>query len=52
MRASPSCPVLALTAALTVIALDLGFATPQHFSRSFSELVGETPTAYRQRTRR
>jgi len=39
-------------APLTVIALDLGFATPQHFSRSFSELVGETPTAYRQRTRR
>jgi AraC-like DNA-binding protein len=36
---------------LTVIALDLGFATPQHFSRSFGEIVGQTPTEYRRRQR-
>lgn len=36
---------------LTVIALDLGFATPQHFSRMFHEVTGETPTDYRRHRR-
>lgn len=37
--------------AITAIALDVGFATPQHFATAFQERFGETPTAWRQRER-
>lgn len=37
---------------VTVIALDLGFATPQHFSRQFREATGVAPTEWRTRFRR
>jgi AraC-like DNA-binding protein len=32
---------------ITAIALDIGFATPQHFSAVFKREVGESPGAYR-----
>ena len=37
---------------VTVIALDLGFATPQHFSRQFRETTGVAPSEWRKRFRR
>jgi len=36
---------------VTVIALDLGFATSQHFSRQFRAATGQTPSAWRARAR-
>ena len=38
--------------AITTIALDLGFATAQHFATSFNQHAGETPTAFRSRRQR
>jgi AraC-like DNA-binding protein len=37
------------TVKLTALALDLGFASPQHFSNAFREVTGESPTAWRRR---
>jgi len=37
--------------ALTTIALDLGFASPQHLSATFKKTHGETPSAWRKRRR-
>lgn len=37
--------------AISSIALDLGFATPQHFSEVFKREVGTTPNAFRARQR-
>lgn len=37
--------------ALTTVALDVGFASPQHFSASFRRYAGETPSAWRARRR-
>ena len=34
---------------LTALALDLGFASPQHFSNAFRAVTGVSPTAWRQR---
>ncbi|HEY5938196.1 MAG TPA: AraC family transcriptional regulator [Kofleriaceae bacterium] len=34
---------------LTALALDLGFASPQHFSNAFRAVTGESPTAWRRR---
>jgi AraC-like DNA-binding protein len=36
---------------LTVIALEVGFASPQHFSALFRRAVGESPSAWRARHR-
>jgi AraC-like DNA-binding protein len=36
---------------ISAIALDVGFASPQHFSRRFRELHGASPTDWRERTR-
>jgi AraC-like DNA-binding protein len=36
---------------VTVVALDLGFASPQHFSRHFRRVTGETPSEWRERRR-
>lgn len=38
------------SSSITEIALSLGFATPEHFSTTFREATGETPSAYRERT--
>lgn len=38
-------------APITAIAIDVGFATAQHFATAFQEQFGETPTAWRQRER-
>jgi AraC-like DNA-binding protein len=37
---------------LTAVALDLGFASPQHFSRQFREVTGESPSDWRSREQR
>jgi AraC-like DNA-binding protein len=37
--------------ALTVIALDLGYASLQSFDRQFRRLMGETPGGFRRRSR-
>jgi AraC-like DNA-binding protein len=37
---------------VTTIALEVGFQTAQHFSTSFKQRTGETPTSYRARARR
>ena len=36
-------------AALKLIALDVGFASPQQFSTVFRRIVGEAPSAWRER---
>jgi AraC-like DNA-binding protein len=36
---------------ITVVAVELGFATSQHFSRTFREATGMTPSAWRARHR-
>jgi AraC-like DNA-binding protein len=38
-------------AAVRDIARSLGFPDPLHFARRFRQLVGEPPTAYRERYR-
>jgi AraC-like DNA-binding protein len=39
------------TAPLTEVAVDLGFSNLQNFSRQFRRVVGEAPSAWRQRVR-
>ncbi len=39
------------TESLTALALDLGFASPQHFSRQFRQITGESPSDWRSRHR-
>lgn len=39
-------------APISTIAIDVGFASPQHFARRFRELRGESPTDWRARTRK
>lgn len=52
-RIKRACRLLEQTdASATAIALDLGFATPQHFSETFKRATGEAPTAYRSARRR
>jgi AraC-like DNA-binding protein len=36
---------------LTALALELGFASPQHFSNAFREVTGESPSDWRKRQR-
>jgi AraC-like DNA-binding protein len=36
---------------LTEVAVDLGFSSLQNFSRQFRRVVGEAPSAWRQRVR-
>jgi AraC-like DNA-binding protein len=40
------------TASLTAIALEVGCASPQHFSALFRRLTGESPSAWRARSKR
>jgi AraC-like DNA-binding protein len=37
---------------LGVVALELGYATPQHYSLHFRKSTGESPSAWRARSRR
>lgn len=49
LRIQEACRRLTETkASVTLISMDLGFATSQHFARVFRRLTGSTPTAWRQ----
>jgi AraC-like DNA-binding protein len=51
-RIARACPRLLRGERITRIALDLGYASSQHFARTFKALVGSTPTGWRDRQQR